>query len=215
MTEKRLRRPPAFQCYASDFRSDPRVMLMSAAERGVLFSMLLACWVADEIPSNPKALARILSMDEGELGPALTGEVLSFFGTAVGDQAKLYSIELSEQMENLLNRQIERAQSGRKGGLSSRAKAAASTSPVVGKRSAGNSGPSSATSSARPADLSSASSSLSRAEPKQTESRPAFREQAPKIASVGQDEWLKGYKRGEIAGHGGNAEAYRKASRGE
>lgn len=54
---------PAFQFYASDFRADAKVSAMTFEEVGVYILLLTFCWTEGAIPSDPKALARLLKTD--------------------------------------------------------------------------------------------------------------------------------------------------------
>lgn len=79
-----LREPPAFQEYASDMLSSRRWRLMTAAERGLLYSMRLESWVNRTLPLDPRELALILGLDAGEVRAALP-VVMSFFAIKNGE----------------------------------------------------------------------------------------------------------------------------------
>jgi hypothetical protein len=149
------RRPPAFQCYASDTLADRRFLLMSAGERGLLLTMRMACWVGDEVPADPVKLARVVGLPVDEVTLALTPAVIGNFRPVVGDADSLHDPELDAQMQRMLERRRINAESGSKGG-----KAA---------HGSGSSNRSSERSSNRSSALSRAEQS--RAEPKRTEPR--------------------------------------------
>jgi len=54
---------PAFQFYASDFRSDAHVTAMTLEELGAYILLLTFCWTEGSIPREPKALVRLLKVD--------------------------------------------------------------------------------------------------------------------------------------------------------
>lgn len=54
---------PAFQFYPSDFRSDAKVSAMTFEEVGVYILLLTFCWTEGSIPSDKKALCRLLKCD--------------------------------------------------------------------------------------------------------------------------------------------------------
>lgn len=178
-----LRRPPAFQLYASDLLADRRFLLMTAAERGLLLSMRAACWVGDEVPRDPGLLARIVGLPLAEVEAALSDAVLSFFAEVPnGTNSSLHDPELAAQMQRLLARRTERAESGRRGGEAKRDKAKLNGIGV--RRKPPSSGGSSATGSA--------GSSLSRAEQSRTEQN-----QTPSVERVHDRDasWLEDFDR--------------------
>lgn len=115
------RRPPAFQLYASDTLADRRFLLMSAAERGLLMSMRMACWVSDEIPPDPPMLARVLGLPVDDVAPNLSRAVLDFFAVVPGDSGNLHDPELDAQRDRLRERRDRQAEGGAKGAKSTNA----------------------------------------------------------------------------------------------
>ncbi len=57
-------------------RTDYRVL--SLAERGLLYSLRLECWVNQTLPESPDVLARVLGLDHAEVAKALPA-VMRFF----------------------------------------------------------------------------------------------------------------------------------------
>lgn len=49
---------PAFQFYPSDFLSSPKVMDMTATERGIYITLLCVAWMQGGLPNDPAKLAR-------------------------------------------------------------------------------------------------------------------------------------------------------------
>ena len=114
MKPQAKRRPPAFQCYASDTLADRRFLLMSAAERGLLMSMRMACWVSDEIPRDPPMLARVLGLPVDDVAANLKS-VLDFFAVVPGNSGNLHDPELDGQRDRLRERRERQAEGGAKG----------------------------------------------------------------------------------------------------
>lgn len=71
------RPPPAYMEYAAAMLSDIRFRLMSPAERGVLYTIRLECWVNNGVPSDPTILAKILGFDSVLIASSLPA-VLKF-----------------------------------------------------------------------------------------------------------------------------------------
>lgn len=111
---QRDRRPPAFQLYASDTLADRRFILMSAAERGLLMSMRMACWVGDSVPSDPALLARVVGLPVDEVVTGLSPAVLSFFRPE--SDGALQDPELAAQMTRLVERRRVFRENGACGG---------------------------------------------------------------------------------------------------
>ena len=86
------REPPAFQEYAAAMISRREYRAMSLAERGLLYSLRLECWVNRTAPADPAILAKVLGYPADEIRAALPA-VLAFF-TVAGDD--LFSPELDD-----------------------------------------------------------------------------------------------------------------------
>ena len=107
------RPPPAFQEYASDTLANMNFRLLSLAERGLLSTMRLECWVNRFVPANPQNLAIILNLNAAEVEKAFTKRLLSFFSMK-GDT--LFCQDLEDYREVLVNRRIAQSEGGRSGG---------------------------------------------------------------------------------------------------
>ena len=88
---------PYFQCFASDWMACEDYALMSAAERGLLFSMLNAAWVNGSVPADSANLARIVQLDEPTVSAGLMKCVRKWFTGSAEDPARLICIELERQ----------------------------------------------------------------------------------------------------------------------
>jgi len=69
---------PAYQEYAAAMMASTPYRLLGLAERGLLYSMRLECWVNHGVPENQVALAKILGFDVAEVAAALPA-VMPFF----------------------------------------------------------------------------------------------------------------------------------------
>ena len=69
---------PAYQEYAAAMMASTPYRLLGLAERGLLYTMRLECWVNHGLPENPAALAKILGFDAAEVAAALPA-VMPFF----------------------------------------------------------------------------------------------------------------------------------------
>ncbi len=69
---------PAYQEYAAAMLANIHFRMLEPAERGILYTMRLECWVNHGLPTNPVMLAKILGADPGEVAAALPA-LKSFF----------------------------------------------------------------------------------------------------------------------------------------
>lgn len=69
---------PAYQEYAAAMMASTPYRLLGLAERGLLYTMRLECWVNHGLPESPAALAKILGFDAAEVAAALPA-VMPFF----------------------------------------------------------------------------------------------------------------------------------------
>lgn len=72
------RQPPAFQEYAAAMMARVEYRVMTLAERGLLYTMRLECWVNRTLPENPAMLSRVIGFDGAQVVSALPS-VLPFF----------------------------------------------------------------------------------------------------------------------------------------
>lgn len=86
------REPPAFQEYAAAMLARREYRAMSLAERGLLYSLRLECWVNRTAPAEPAILAKVLGHPVEEIRAALPA-VLAFF--TVADE-EIFSAELDD-----------------------------------------------------------------------------------------------------------------------
>ena len=107
---------PYFQCFSSDWMATEQYALMSASERGLLFSMLNATWVNGSIPANAAHLSRILQLDEDTVTKSLSPRVIYWFCTSPNDETRLLCPELERQRAESVAYRRNRAEAGKKGG---------------------------------------------------------------------------------------------------
>lgn len=69
---------PAYQEYAAAMMASTSYRVLGLAERGLLYSMRLECWVNQSLPENPATLAKILGFDPAEVAAALPAVMLFF-----------------------------------------------------------------------------------------------------------------------------------------
>jgi len=122
-TRQPEKRPlPYYQCFASDWMACEDYALMSAAERGLLFSMLNAAWVNGSVPADSVTLARIVQLDEPTESAGLMKCVRKWFTGSAEDPARLICIELERQRAESIAHRQKLAEGGRRGGNATQAK---------------------------------------------------------------------------------------------
>lgn len=84
--------------------------MLEPAERGLLYTMRLECWVNHGLPTNPVMLAKVLGLDPGEVAAALPN-VKSFFRE---ENNLLISPELEDYRAHLANRSAKQSEGGKK-----------------------------------------------------------------------------------------------------
>lgn len=77
------RTAPAYQEYAAAMMSRFEYRTLTLAQRGLLYSMRLECWVNQFLPESPEIMARILGFDPAEIA-AEVPFVMSFFDVKNG-----------------------------------------------------------------------------------------------------------------------------------
>ena len=108
-----MKKPPAFQFYAKDWRSSPKVRMMSRAERGDYIDILAAMWDSDEpgtLPMPVEAAARCAGLDVRLLRHFLIKWPTSFEEI----DGKLVCIKLRENWLNYKEIQEKRVMAGQK-----------------------------------------------------------------------------------------------------
>ena len=119
MVKPNLRPAPAFQEYASDLLAKREFRMMTLAERGLLMTMRLECWVNKSVPSSSSELALMFGVSEQEMNSQLTSKVLSFFNQ-VG--TNLICTELEAYRQNQEAAKAVLSEGGQKGGKATQEK---------------------------------------------------------------------------------------------
>lgn len=108
------REPPAYQEYAAAMIAMREFRLMSLAERGLLYTIRLECWVNERIPSNVAALAKCLGFSESETKEALTTNVKALLQDAGVDYI---CPDLEKYRKHLAEIRQKKAEGGKRGAL--------------------------------------------------------------------------------------------------
>jgi hypothetical protein len=100
---------PAFMLYAANLSVKREWRRMPLAERGLFLTMLMECWINQEIPADIPSLASYLYLDSGEVANLLPG-VMWYFSTREGE---LFCPSL-DQYRDEQDKRIERQSAGGK-----------------------------------------------------------------------------------------------------
>jgi len=138
------RSAPAYQEYAANMMARFDYRTLSLAQRGLLYSMRLECWVNQFLPESPEIIARILGFDRAEIAAELPF-VMSFFDVQNG---RIFSPDLEAYRDRLNSIRERQAQGGRAGAEKTNARQSR-----AGKGSRGKSGNPSADPSSVPAGI--------------------------------------------------------------
>ena len=101
---------PAYQEYAAAMLANIHFRMLEPAERGLLYTMRLECWVNHGLPTNPVMLAKVLALDPAEVAAALPN-VKPFFRE---ENNLLISPELEDYRTHLANRSTKQSEGGKK-----------------------------------------------------------------------------------------------------
>jgi hypothetical protein len=99
--------------YASDRLADRNFKLMSLAERGLLHTMELECWVNSGLPSEIGELTRVLGLNRAEVEAALTERVMRHFRIEDGAPATIVCPELLAYRAALAERRARMSEGGK------------------------------------------------------------------------------------------------------
>lgn len=109
---------PAFQEYAASMMGRFEYRALSLSSRGLLYTLRLECWVNQKLPSDPIKLAKVLGLDNGEVGTLLP-ELTAFF-TVEGEW--LHSPDLEGYRKTIQDRRNRQSEGGKEGQRRLRAK---------------------------------------------------------------------------------------------
>lgn len=105
------RTAPAYQEYAASMMARMEYRTLTLAQRGLLYSMRLECWVNQFLPESPNVLARILGFDHAEIAAELPF-VMSFFDVENG---RITSPDLESYRQRVEGIRERQAQGGKAG----------------------------------------------------------------------------------------------------
>lgn len=106
------REPPAYQEYASTIMAKRAFKLMTLAERGLLYTIRLECWVNQRIPNNTIELAKYLGFSESEMQEAMTPNIKAFLQETGIDYV---CPDLEEYRKHLAEIRQKKAEGGKRG----------------------------------------------------------------------------------------------------
>jgi hypothetical protein len=120
------RQPPAYQEYASAMMARVDYRTMSLAQRGLLYTLRLECWVNQSLPECPLKLSKIIGYDHAEVAAAMPF-VLPFFAVENG---MISCPELDDYRSHIAGIRIRQSEGGRQGAAMTNARGKASEKPV-------------------------------------------------------------------------------------
>lgn len=112
---------PWFRLYAANFQSDRQYRMMSLEERGLLFTLLLECWISVDVPSSTEEIAAFTGYSQAAVNEAFTGRVQSYFRV---DESAIVSPYLEEERQGYKDRQRKQIEGGKLGAAIKKQKAA-------------------------------------------------------------------------------------------
>lgn len=110
-----MRRPPAYQTYASDDLASEAYYGLSLASRGLFDAMLRVIWVNGYVPKEAQLLAKAVRADLDDVTTALTPALVDQFVTLDSDRNRLTHPELERQRTQLEHRREKQRNGGREG----------------------------------------------------------------------------------------------------
>lgn len=105
------RPPPAFQEYAASIMAETRYRVLTLAQRGLLMTLRLECWVNKQLPADYATLARVLGFTDDEIRQALPA-VISYFEIKDG---QLICTDLENYRAHLQSVKEKQAKGGKQG----------------------------------------------------------------------------------------------------
>jgi len=105
------RPPPAFQEYAANLMARTDYRVLSLAQRGLLMTLRLECWVNVRLPNDPATLARVVGFGDEEIKAALPA-IMPFF---VSEGGQLICPELEDYRQHLQAISNKKSEGGKRG----------------------------------------------------------------------------------------------------
>lgn len=119
------RKPPAFQCYASNIISLMPYRLMTLEERGLWITLYLECWVNESIPADTSKLAKYIGVLKEDVDRLLSASVKHFYSFS---QDEIRCPELDDYRAELAQVRKKQADGGKLGQENKRKKLLKSSS---------------------------------------------------------------------------------------
>ena len=109
-----MKKPPAFQFYAKDWRSSPTIRQMTREQKGDLIEMLAASW--DQDPPGSLPLPVQLAANSAGLDPRVVRSLIAKFPKLwIEIDGRLVNPKLRAQWEELQQRQQKLSDAGKRG----------------------------------------------------------------------------------------------------
>ena len=112
---REMRRPPAYQTYASDDLASEGYYGLGLASRGLFDAMLRAIWVNGYVPKEPALLAKAVRAELAEVTAALVPQLMEQFDALQTEPRRLTYSELERQRTNLQLQRERQRLGGKKG----------------------------------------------------------------------------------------------------
>ncbi len=122
------RTAPAYQEYAASMMARLEYRTLTLAQRGLLYSMRLECWVNQFLPESAEVLARILGFDPAEIAAELP-YVMPFFEVENG---RITSPDLEAYRRRVEGIRERQAQGGKAGAAKTNARKTRADTGVSG-----------------------------------------------------------------------------------
>jgi len=127
---------PAYQEYAANMMARFDYRTLTLAQRGLLYSMRLECWVNQFLPESPEILARILGFDGAEIAAEIP-YVMAFF---VVENGRIFAPDLEAYRARVLGIRERQAQGGKAGAAKTNARKTRANTGISGKQPGKSSG---------------------------------------------------------------------------
>lgn len=124
---------PAYQEYAASMMSRIEYRTLTLAQRGLLYTMRLECWVNHGLPEHTTTLARVLGYDAAEIAAELPS-VMPFFAVEDGEIVCPELENYRSYIENVRTRQSDAAKATNEKRWSQKSRASTGNSGRVAER---------------------------------------------------------------------------------
>lgn len=121
------RPPPAYQEFAAAMLANIHFRMLSPAERGLLYTMRMECWVNHALPKCPAQLAKVLGFPENVVAAGMP-TLMSFF---VEESGLLVCPELENYRAHLAGIRAKQAAGGKEGAAKTNGKRKPSKTPAA------------------------------------------------------------------------------------